>query len=284
MATACITSDQFVEERVAEHYGHGRVVESVLAALEAEVGSGGRISAERLAGVDEFHTRGRAATEELLDAMGLRASDFVLDVGCGLGGAARHVAARAGCDVVGLDLVEEYVQAAVALSARCGLSRALEFVQGTALALPFSDGLFDAAITQHACMNIADKAGVYAEVRRVLRPGGLFGIYDVCAGPDGDPFFPVPWAPDGSTSFLAAPEEVRALLEDAGFEILSWRDRTVEVRAWIDGIASRAAAGGPPPHLGFHLLLGDACGAMLANLRRSLVARRVRLFEIVCRA
>ena len=235
-----------VEQRVAKHYGYGDVAEAVLGAILQSGLDPDRLRPEDLAPVDEFHMRGRDATRELVAAMGLDASLRLLDVGSGLGGPARHVAAEVGCRVTGIDLVDEYVSIASVLSERCGLAERLDFHRGSALAMPFDDGSFDAAMTQHVAMNIADKPALYAEVRRVLRPGARFGIYDILRGPAGEPLFPVPWARDSSTSFLATPDELRELLKGAGFEIVSWADRTQDCLAWFERMVRRASGGAPP--------------------------------------
>ena len=75
-------------------------------------------------------------------------------------------------------------------------------------------------------MNIADKQALFTEMHRVLRPGGKLALHDVMAGPVQPVHFPVPWAPDPSMSFLAEPEESRALILATGFEELAWQDQT----------------------------------------------------------
>jgi SAM-dependent methyltransferase len=270
------------EQNVVDHYGHGQVVATVLEALALHGLDGPTLQPEQLAPIDEFHMRGRAATRELIAALDLAPGVEVLDVGCGLGGAARHFAAEVGCRVTGLDLTPEYVEMAELLGRRCGLEQLLEFRQGNALSMPFADGSFDAAISQHAAMNIADKAQLYREVRRVLRPGATLGIYDVLAGPGGPVKFPVPWAADASSSFLATPDQLRQELTNAGFEVVGFSDRTEVCRTWVDALGANAETGAPK--LGFHLLLGDAFPLMAQNMGRNLVERRIAPTQVVCRA
>jgi ubiquinone/menaquinone biosynthesis C-methylase UbiE len=206
----------------------------------------------------------------------------VLDVGCGLGGAARLLALSRGCHVTGIDLTPAYVDAAQALSQWVGLSDRVAFVQGDATALPFVDVGFDAAFTQHAAMNIMDKAGVYAEVRRVLRPSGRFAIYDVLQGLGGTVLFPVPWAREPTISHLVTSTELRKLLLGAGFVVESWRDLTAEGRDWFAARIFTMRERGPSP-LGPHLLLGDVYAAMAENQARNLAENRIALIEAVCR-
>jgi ubiquinone/menaquinone biosynthesis C-methylase UbiE len=271
-----------IERTVAEHYARTDVGAAILAALQAAGKDISRLSLDDLAPVDEFHARGRAATVELMGALGLTAGMRVLDVGSGVGGPSRYVAATYDCRVVGIDLTEAFCRAAGLLSERVGLGDRVEYRPGDALAMPFADGAFDAAYTQHVAMNIADKARLYAEVSRVLKPGAPFGIYDLLQGEGGDVLYPVPWARDSTTSFVVRPAELRALLEAAGFDIVSWRDTASEARRWLQEMQARMAQPDPPPNT-LRLLFGEHAKAMVQNLARTLLEDRVLPTEVICR-
>ena len=270
-----------IERLVAEHYARRDLGSTLLGALEAAGKDVDRLSLEDLAPVDEFHVRGRPATAELTGALGLAPGMRVLDVGCGIGGPSRYVAATYDCEVVGIDLTEEYCEVAALLADRVGLGGRVEYRPGNALAVPFDDGAFDAAYTQHVAMNIQDKARLYAEVWRVLKPGGRFGIYDLLQG-GGDVIYPVPWARDAATSFLVRPGELRGLLEAAGFEVVSWRETAAEAREWVDQMQARLAEPNPPPSA-LRLLLGDDAKPIAQNIFRNLLEGRVVPTEVVCR-
>ena len=271
-----------IERRVAEHYTRSDLASTILGALRAAGKDVDRLSLEDLAPVDEFHVRGRPATAELADGLGLAPGRRVLDVGCGIGGPSRYVAATYDCEVVGIDLTEEYCRVATLLAERAGLGDRVEYHPGNALAMPFADGEFDAAYTQHVAMNIEDKARLYAEVWRLLKPGGRFGIYDLLQGAGGDVVYPVPWARDDATSFLVASPELEALLEAAGFEIVSWRETAAEARQWIDQMKARMAEPNPPPTAA-GLLLGEDFRPMIQNIFRNLMEDRVLPAEVICR-
>lgn len=270
-----------VETKVSAHYTHGNLLRAIDDALRRAGKDPAALKPEDLAPIDEFHVRGRQATAELGAHLKLRAGDEALDVGSGLGGPSRQLAATYGCHVTGIDLTEEYCAVATALAARAGLSDRVRYLPGSALAMPFAGGAFDAAVTQHVAMNIPDKAALYREVARVLKPGGKFGIYDLLQGEGGPAHFPVPWAREPSTSFLADEEEMRALLPAAGFEIVSWSDTSEAGREWFKAFGQRMAERGPPP-LGFHILLGPEFAAMAKNQVRNLVEDRIRPTEIIC--
>jgi ubiquinone/menaquinone biosynthesis C-methylase UbiE len=271
-----------IEQRVATHYTRGDLGATILDALRAAGTDLDRLTIDDLAPVDEFHLRGRPATAELARALGLAAGQRVLDVGCGIGGPARYVAATYGCRVVGIDLTEEYCRVAALLAERVGLGDRVEYHPGSALAMPFADAGFAAAYTEHVAMNIQDKPRLYAEVWRVLQPGGRFGIYDLLQGEGGDVIYPVPWARDAATSFVVRPDQLRGLLAGAGFEVVSWRETTAEVRQWFDQVKARMAEPNPPP-TALRLLLGEDFQPMVQNIFRNLVEDRVRPTEVICR-
>jgi ubiquinone/menaquinone biosynthesis C-methylase UbiE len=270
-----------LEEQVAEHYTGADRTRVILDALRAAGKDPDNLTVDDLAPVDEFHIRGRQATMELGQALGLRADQRVLDVGSGIGGASRFFAQAYGARITGIDLTPAYCRLAARFARSTGLADRLEYRQGSALAMPFEDASFDAAYTQHVAMNIADKPALYAEIARVLKPGALFGIYDILQGPGGEVIYPTPWANDGSTSFLVTPDEMRRLLEAAGFGIESWRDTTASGRAFFETVLGRIAESGPPP-LGLHLLLPDF-RPRAENMLRGLAEDRLAVIEIVCR-
>ncbi|MBP2290338.1 class I SAM-dependent methyltransferase [Azospirillum rugosum] len=271
-----------IEQQVAEHYGRSDLASDILGALERAGKDIDRLRPEDLAAIDEFHIRGREATDELGQALGLEAGLAVLDVGSGLGGPSRRLADVHGCRIVGIDLTDEYCRTATVLAERVGLGGMVEYRQGSALDMPFPAASFDRVYTQHVAMNIADKPRLYAEIARVLKPGGLFGLYDLLQGPGGTVHFPVPWARDPATSFLATPDELRGLLADSGLEVVGWRDTSAEGRAWFQLLRERLASEGPPP-IGFHLLLGPDFRDMARNQVRNLEEQRILPTEVICR-
>ena len=270
-------------EVVEAHYAREDVAESVLDGLRAAGFDPERLTPDDLAPVDEFHVRGREATEELAELAEPRAGQRVLDVGCGLGGTARYLAARHGAEVVGVDLTAEYCRVGNVLTQRTGVADRVELVVADALELPFGEGSFDQVWTEHATMNIADKPRLYAEVRRVLRGGGRLAFYEIVAGQSRDVHFPVPWARRPDISFLATGEELRRLVERAGLRVVTWRDATPPALEWFRERAA-ALASGKPPALGFHLLLGPDAEEMFANQVRNLEEDRIRLVQAVAEA
>jgi SAM-dependent methyltransferase len=269
-------------QSVSQHYGRNDITGLIREGLQRIGKDPSALQPADLAPVDEFHVRGREATLELARLMRLTPAMRVLDIGCGLGGPSRVLAAEYGCHVSGLDITDAYVRAARELARWVGLEGAVDYRVGDALALPFGDGEFDAAITQHVGMNIADKVALYQETHRVLRTGARFGLYDAIAGDGGEVLLPVPWAREEKDSFLIDEDALREALAAGGFVVESWRDTTDLGRLWFAGMAARVAADGPPP-LGLHLVMGADFPAMGRNMRRNLEEGRVALVEVVCR-
>ena len=120
----------------------------------------------------------------------------------------------------------KFVEVARILTARCGLADWVEIRQVNALALPFQDATFDHVWSYAVTMNIADKEGLGREVARVLKPGGRFSCNEIARGSGDAPVFPLPWATDEVSSFLAIPAAMRAALESSGLSILEQVDLT----------------------------------------------------------
>jgi ubiquinone/menaquinone biosynthesis C-methylase UbiE len=262
--------------------GPGDLAAAIGSALDAAGLDRAALQPADLAPVDEFHIRGRTATLELVEALGVTADDHVLDLGSGLGGPARTLVEVTGCTVTGIDLTPAFCEAATALSEWTGLAGRTRFLVGDATATGLAEGVVDAAFSVHVAMNIADKPALYAEAFRVLRPGGRFVVYDVLQGEGGDVHYPVPWASDPSTSFLVTPEQLRTLLAEAGFELVSEDDSSDESLAWFRQVRARVEQDGPPP-VTFAAFLGDAFGQMAVNQVANLAEGRIRTVMLTCR-
>lgn len=271
---------------INDHYGQANLDEKITGAIERHGKRLEDLTRDDIASFDEFHIRGREATRELARLADLRDGLTVLDLGCGVGGAARTLAAEFGCKITGVDLVEDYCRTAEMLTQRVGLADRVTFRQGDMLNLPFEDGSFDVAWTQHTTMNIKDKAALFNEIRRVLRPGGRLALYEIIAGSVEPPHFPVPWAGDPSINFLVPVSKMKQLLREAGFNELEWRDVTPPSLEWFRAMVARMAqrrADAPPP-LGLNLLMGETAPQKAANLVRNLEEDRTQVVQGVLKA
>lgn len=269
---------------VESHYS---AADDLLAVIEQACRHAGRdfqtLTREDIAALDEFHIRGRAATRELAQLAGVHSGMRVLDLGCGIGGPARTLAAEYGCAVVGVDLVAEYCRTATLLSTQVGLQAQVKFLQGDITRLPLPDHSFDLLWTQHVTMNLPDKPRLAREAKRLLRPGGRLALYEVYAGELSPPYFPVPWAGDPSISFLTPYPEMQALLSEQGFHEITCRDQTALSRDWFLRVAA-AVNSRPIPalsSLSVNLLMGETAPEKSRNMARNLAEDRIRVIQSV---
>jgi ubiquinone/menaquinone biosynthesis C-methylase UbiE len=253
------------EVKVAGHYTRGKLEETILQAVARTGGDPDQLKATDLATADEFHVGGLEATQELAAQMELAQGLRILDVGSGIGGPARYFAAEYQCKVTGVDLTEEFVQVAKSLTRRTKLDHIAEFVQASALDLPFQADTFDRAYMIHVGMNLADKAGVFREVRRVLKPAGLFVIFDILRASEGEMAYPVPWAASEETSFVADANSYRDALQQAGFWVERERNRKAFAIEFIERSIARAAQSGQPA-LSLQVLMGNLAPVMIKNV------------------
>ncbi len=271
------------DQDITQHYSRGKLLERLRAALAEDGADPDSPSIEALSPYDQFHGRGMEATKELAEALTVKPGDHLLDVGCGIGGPARYVAHRFGCRVTGIDLTAEFCDVARHLTRLLGLQDKVAFECGNALAMPFADASFDGAYSMNVSMNIADKAALYRELRRVLKPGGWLMLSEISKGSGGEVDYPTPWAENAQASFLATPEDTLRGLERAGFEIVRSRETLEEALAY--GARSRAMVdrGEKPPHRAVMLIHGEMAKPAMANTARGLAQKAIIPIEILSR-
>jgi MPBQ/MSBQ methyltransferase len=213
--------------KVAAHWTRlSLTLEGALEALKSKGIPPERATAEDLHGLDMLHMGGLRATDELAGMAGIRPGQEVLDVGSGVGGPARRFASKFGARVCGVELGESIHKTALALTSLVGLQEQVRFKQGSALALPFEDGMFDAVIMQHIAMQVAEKERLFGESIRVLKPGGILALHEIFSGPGGEPVFPLAWATEPDMSSLESLEACASRLEQCGLTIGDFVDHS----------------------------------------------------------
>lgn len=212
---------------IIDHYTHRQSsADDILRRASERASDPDYITIDDLCRFDEMHVGGYHATRHFIPHLEITEGMNVLDIGSGIGGPARYTAATFGAHVTGIDLTPTYKDIATALSYAVRLSQKTRFLTASACDLPFENGEFDAAYTMHVGMNIADKQSYYGEAARILKQGGIFGVYDTfLVEAETYPTYPLPWAEVKESSFLLTLDQLQDYLTKAGFEIIGTENR-----------------------------------------------------------
>ena len=270
------------ERTVRGHYAQPGLRDTILRGLAALKQSGDDTLVETLAAVDEFHVGGHDATLALARQLALGSESDVLDVGCGLGGTARTLAARYGCHVVGIDLVPELVSIGTMLNELAGLSACVRLQVDRATDIHLSNCSFDRCTLLHVGMNVPDKRSLMEEIHRVLKPGGVLGLYEVMRVGDANLTFPLPWASTADASFVADPGEYRDALESAGLDIIAVRNRSNFGLRYFQTLQHTVAKNGAAA-LGLHLAMGADAVPKIRHTIQALESEAVAPVEVIAR-
>jgi ubiquinone/menaquinone biosynthesis C-methylase UbiE len=274
-----------VVDKVASHYAPEDLRDRVAAVLKAAGKDSSNTKVEHLVSLDQSHVMGDVPNRRLAETAGVRREHRVLDVGCGMGGPARLLAATYGCRVTGIDVTEPYLETAELLTELTNLTELVSVQRGDALDLPFDDETFDIGWTQHALQNFPDKTRFFGEFNRVLKPGAKAVVHDLYRGPSGEVHFPALWGEDESVSFLDPDTEIQRVMQHCGFRIVHWEDTTQE--AW-DSNAQRAegdlqhrAREPGVPGLDISLLHGERWMELAGNSVKDFEVGAIGIFEAV---
>lgn len=268
---------------VPGHYARSDLVAAIRDGILRLGKTSDTVTIDDLSPVDEFHIGGRRATEELVEQLQPSAADHLVDIGSGLGGAARLVADRYKCRVTGFDLTRDYVEAGNALCEWVGLKDRVSLHHASALSIPEPDGAFSGGYMLHVGMNIEDKSKLFSEAARVMGSGARFGVYDVMRTADGELGYPLPWATDPETNALAWLEQYKSALLAAGFEILAERSRKDFALTYFNEQRSKIPADGVPAPLGLHTLMGERRPAQVRNMIEGISAGSIAPVELIAR-
>jgi sarcosine/dimethylglycine N-methyltransferase len=264
--------------QIQAQYSTGASRQAIEQALIAAGKDLGHLRPEDLALLEDFHTMGRIATAQLADLVEITPSDQVIDAGSGIGGTARYLAGRSGCHVVAVDLTEEYCQTARWLNQLAGLDDRICVRRADVTDLPFEDATFTRMFSQHVQMNVAGKALLYEEARRVLVADGQLAVWDIVAGEAGQPDFPLPWADRPEYSHLTTPGRLRTAIAASGFEIEQWNDLTDQAAAVMQTLLTL-----PPSPIGLGAFVPNF-PAKATNLTAALADGRLCAVQGVARA
>ncbi len=259
---------------VEEHYASDGIVARLLAAVEHDGSTHGTLRAQDLYPFDQFHGRELLATRDHGARLAPGRTDHVLDIGSGIGGPARYLAATFGCRVTGVDLTPRFVEAASELTALCSLDALVGFVRADAAALPFEANTFDHAICFYVGMNLPDKAAVLSEAARVLKPGGRLIWTEVVSRND-PPHYPLPWAISADMSHLTDRDSLVGLVAAAKFKVLAVEDETDKHLELAEKMRQSAKVPSPHHQQANAVVLGPDFVERRTNYIRSLAEARL---------
>lgn len=268
---------------VVAHYGSGAIAERLLAAVAAKSGGTAKLTPDMLFPYDQLHGRELAATRDHVQRLAPEAHWHVLDVGSGVGGPARYIAATTGARVSGIDLTPEFVEASRELTSRVGLAHKISFTVGDATQLPYADETFDAAVCLYVGMNVSAKSDVLLQVRRVLKRRCNLLWSEVVTG-KGDPVFPLPWAMSPDHSHVVGGDELQELFIEAGFEVLDWRDET-DAHVELARKVQQSGVAPSPEHVELNsVVMGNDFRERRMNYIKSLSNGSLRSVAVLARA
>ncbi|WP_421915994.1 methyltransferase domain-containing protein [Mesorhizobium sp.] len=182
---------------------------------------------EALWGEGYLSPGGPDEVDRVLDGLSLR-DKTILDIGCGSGGIVLHMVERHGAaHAIGFDVERPVIEAATQRAAGRALGGRVRFVHAAPGPLPFADGVFDVVFSKDALLHVSDKDALFAEIFRVLRPGGAFAASNWMISHDGDPSpdMKAYVAAEGLSFAMASPQRYAEAMRRAGFEDVIIRDR-----------------------------------------------------------
>jgi SAM-dependent methyltransferase len=234
-------ADRSTTERVARFYRDLSSLEMVLGALALEGVNVQELRASDLysRGLDCQNLGALAMLEVLAGVVAEYSAPNpdaeILDIGCGLGGPGRFLVDRFGCSILGTDLVAKRIEIAQALTQKTGLQGRIAYRRADATHLPFPAGAFAQVWMLDVSIHVRDKRGLFGEIARVLRPGGLLVMHDQL-GPLPETMRPVTrQAPYIAPSL---PQLIR-FVDESRLRVLTWRDTTPIVLAYFQAIRAK---------------------------------------------
>jgi len=220
-------------EAIISHWADRAALEPIRGHLERRGVPLCRVPIEELASFDQMHVGQLAAMRLFAEWVAPATGSRILDIGSGLGGAARYLAARHGAQVAGVEASSELVETARVLTRWTGLEDCVTFICGDARTAAGTD-TFDIVWLQHVDMHLPDKQSLYRSCRDRLTDKGRIVWHDWLLGPAGEPYYPVPWSADGALSAVLSEAGFKAAVEAAGMRLTKMRSMEEQTLTWLD--------------------------------------------------
>lgn len=242
----------------------------IVAKLTAARGHLGNVLPEELFHHDQDHYGGLAANDALASLAGISRDSRVADFCAGLGGPARYLAHRYGADVTGIELTPARVKGAAELTGLVGLQDSVRVLEGDVMRVPLPETSVDAVVSQEAFLHVPDNGRVLAEAFRILKPGGRLAFTDwIAHRPLSAADAALMWQGMAVTGLYDL-QSYAALIEQAGFTVISVEDLTAE---WAGILKVRLAM--------YQKLRGETQQAGTASGHDAFYESYVRFVELV---
>lgn len=225
------------QESLTAHYqtseDESQLWQTISSSLEQANIKTTELNSNLLAPIDQLHVGGRKASQALLAKAGLTPECHILEIGSGLGGAARLLADTLDAHVTAVDITPAFTFACEKINRILGYSCINSICSDACHLDELPDNSQDAIWSQHTIMNIPDKEQLFKTLNRVLKPGGKLLLHEVIAGSNTEPLqLPVPWASKEELSHLPTPEQLQQQLAAIGFKTEHWNDITDNALQW----------------------------------------------------
>ena len=162
---------------IDQFWTRGNLKERINNALNKSGLNRTNLKIEDLHPIDQYHARGIAATKELAEKIDVKENDTIIDIGCGLAGPARYFANKFKCNVFGVDITQAFIEAGIDFNKRTNMGDRVHLQVSDGNTLPFDNGKFDGAISQHVTMNIENREKFLAiEMKRAKNIGFSSGM------------------------------------------------------------------------------------------------------------
>lgn len=217
---------------VSEHWKSRADLAPMRRLMEARGYEPGSVPPAAMASFDQLHVGQNSGTRRFLDWVSPVKGDRVLDLGAGLGGTARVLAAEFGCRVEAVDCSPELTASAQELTRWTGQTERVSHRCDDITALQ-PTGEFDIVLLQHVDMQVANKTALYEGARGNLNRGARVVWHDWLAGPQGPPTYPVPWSSNEQLSHPATTAEFEGALSDVGLELTRFEEMGRPTIDWL---------------------------------------------------
>jgi sarcosine/dimethylglycine N-methyltransferase len=229
-----MSNEVFDSEQAAAYYDN-----AAISRFYEECWGGADIHIGRYATGEETVAEASAAmTQYLVDRAGLTAGQRVLDIACGFGGTLR-ILARMGCEARGIDISENCVDHSRAAADEAGLGDQVDVAVGDFHNIDSEADTWDAVICQEAIIHSADRPTVFAEVYRVLKPGGTFAFSDILTGEDADASMVAAAFARIGARVGATVGDYEAMAGAAGFDVKFVEERSGDITTHYDKLAEQ---------------------------------------------